>query len=117
LPDAMPYRNILVLNRIHIGDCLFTTPALRALRTGFPGARIVVTVPESNRDLFTANPNVDEILPRPRRGLPAKREFVRAVRAQRFDLVLSFQERTLFYALAAQGSGAQMSVATLYWPT
>jgi lipopolysaccharide heptosyltransferase II len=113
----MTYENILVLNRIHIGDCLFTTPALRALRAGFPRARIVVTVPESNRDLFLANPSVDEILPRPRRGLRAKQAFLRAVRERGFDLVISFQERTLFYALATRRSGAKMSVATLYWPT
>jgi lipopolysaccharide heptosyltransferase II len=113
----MPYRNILVLSRMHIGDCLFTTPALRALREAFPDARIVVTVPESNRDLLIANPNVDELLPRPRSGLRAKREFVRSVRARGFDLVISFQERTLFYALAARFSGARMTAATLYWPT
>jgi lipopolysaccharide heptosyltransferase II len=113
----MGYRNILVLNPTHIGDCLFTTPALRALREGFPEARIVVAVPENACDLFVANPQVDELLLRPCSGARRKMQFLRAVRRRRFDLVVSFKERTLLYALAARVSGARLTVASPYWRT
>src|SRR5438309_8897154 len=113
----MGYRNILVLNPSRIGDCPFTTPALRALRMGFPDARIVLMVPENASDLFVASPHVDELLPRPRRGLSRKCGLLRTIRRRRFDLVVSFKERTMFYALAARLSGSQMTVASLFWQT
>lgn len=32
------YKNILVINTMHIGDLMLVTPALRTLRTNYPGA-------------------------------------------------------------------------------
>ena len=59
-------RKILVLNRNHIGDCLLTTPTLRALKRRFSHAHLSVSVPYAHRDLLAANPYVDEIVPRPK---------------------------------------------------
>lgn len=95
-------RRILVLNRNHIGDCLLTTPMLRALKRRFPRAHLAVSVPASNLDLLVTNPHVDEIVVRPEIGQwTAKFRFAFQARRRGYDLILSLQEKSKFYAWAA----------------
>jgi lipopolysaccharide heptosyltransferase II len=104
-------RRILVLGRSHIGDCLLTTPAIRAVRRRFPEAWLDVSIPRSNSDLLAGNPHMDEILYRPPRSeWLAKARFVHTLRQRRYDLVVSFQEKSLFYGWAAGMSGAPRRV-------
>jgi lipopolysaccharide heptosyltransferase II len=104
-------RRILVLGRSHIGDCLLTTPAIRALRRRFPDAGLHVAIPEENRDLLASNPYLDEILFRPRRDdWPGKTAFALAVRRHEYDLVVSFQEKSFFYGWVAGASGARRRI-------
>src|SRR5262245_9132508 len=94
-------RRLLVLGRSHIGDCLLTTPALRALRRRFPDARLDVAIPRSNHDLLAANPNIDTLIFRPPRSRwAAKVRFAEQIRRGSYDLVVSFQEKSLFYGWA-----------------
>jgi len=94
---------ILVLNRNRIGDCLLTTPLLRALKRGFPGAELEVAIPESNRDLLATNPHVDRIIVRPRiRSWAGKARFGFRLRRRGYDLILSLQEKSNFYAWTAR---------------
>jgi lipopolysaccharide heptosyltransferase II len=100
-------RRILVLGRSHIGDCLLSTPAIRALRRRFPAASLDVAIPRSNLDLLAANPYLDELIFRPRRGdWAGKMRFARRVRRRGYDLVVSFQEKSLFYGWVARCSNA-----------
>ncbi|MBI3909330.1 MAG: hypothetical protein HY320_00150 [Armatimonadetes bacterium] len=100
-PALSEFRRILVLNRSHIGDCLLTTPTLRALRRGMPRAHLGVSVPAANRDLLACNPHIDEIVPRPRRTRWLQKfNFALEIRQWKPDLVISFQEKSIFYALA-----------------
>jgi len=95
-------RRILVLNRNHIGDCLLTTPMLRALKRRFPRAHIAVAVPASNRDLLVTNPHVDEIVIRPEiQSWAAKIRFALETRRGHYDLIISVQEKSKFYGWAA----------------
>ena len=59
---AAELSNILVLQLCPIGDTLFGTPALRALRARFPRARISVVTWASNRDILAGNPHIDRIV-------------------------------------------------------
>lgn len=94
-------RKILVLNRNHIGDCLLTTPLLRALKRRFPRAKLEVSIPASNEDLLATNPHVDRIVPRPKlSSWAAKFRFALDIRAEEYDLIISLQEKSLFYAWA-----------------
>jgi heptosyltransferase II len=94
---------ILVLNRNHIGDCILTTPMLRALKRRFPRAQLTVSVPAANRDLVVTNPHVDEILIRPEtqtlRTWHRKIQFGFELRRRRFDLIISLQEKSVFYGI------------------
>lgn len=53
---------ILAVSCTAIGDTLMSTPALRSLRLAYPGAHIALLVNPPYRDLFAANPDVDELI-------------------------------------------------------
>jgi ADP-heptose:LPS heptosyltransferase len=113
----MTFHRILLLNRNHIGDCLFTTPAIRALRSAYPEAVLVAAVPPANHDLLASNPCLSEVLVRPLRGVSEQLRLLREVRRRQFDLVISFQEKSFFYAALARLSGARLTVSLQHWRT
>jgi ADP-heptose:LPS heptosyltransferase len=113
----MTFQRILLLNRNHIGDCLFTTPAIRALRTAYPEAVLVAAVPPMNQDLLASNPCLSEVLVRPLRGVSTHLQLLREIRRRKFDLVISFQEKSFVYAALARLSGARLTVSLQHWRT
>jgi ADP-heptose:LPS heptosyltransferase len=113
----MSFQRILLLNRNHIGDCLFTTPAIRALRTAYPEAVLVAAVPPTNEDLLASNPCLSEVLVRPLRGVSTHLQLLREIRRRKFDLVISFQEKSFVYAALARLSGARLTVSLQHWRT
>jgi lipopolysaccharide heptosyltransferase II len=62
--SKLTFDNILLLNLNHIGDILFTTPAIRALRETYPEARITAVVLSGLEDLLKHNPCVDQTIGR-----------------------------------------------------
>ncbi len=56
-------KNILLIRPDHLGDVLFLTPALRALRLAQPEAKITVLVGKWAKDLLLLNSDVDEVIP------------------------------------------------------
>lgn len=61
-PAAEVPRKLLVIRPDHIGDVLFTTPALHALRRAFPEAHITALVGPWAAPILTRNPDVDAVL-------------------------------------------------------
>jgi len=55
-------RRILLIRPDHIGDVLFTTPALRILRRALPGAHIAYLVGEWAYDVVARNENINEAI-------------------------------------------------------
>jgi len=86
-------RRILVGLLLPIGDTLFTTPALAALRRRFPRAEITALVSASNAGILDGNPDVARrvVLPALRAERAAARFVagVRGLRAERYDLILN----------------------------
>jgi predicted lipopolysaccharide heptosyltransferase III len=85
---------ILLVRLRLIGDVVFTTPAIGALRRRFPDARITYLVEAPAEPVVRHHPALDEIIvvQRPR-GLARLRydlALARRLRAQRFDLVIDF---------------------------
>jgi lipopolysaccharide heptosyltransferase II len=81
---------ILLVRLRAIGDVVFTTPALRALRQRFPDAHITYIVEPPAADVIRTNPHVDELIVAPRRHLFADIALGRRLRASRYDLAIDF---------------------------
>jgi heptosyltransferase-2 len=100
-------KRILIVSVNWLGDILFMTPAIRAIRRAFPKAYIACLVPPYGKDLLVGNPHLDEvILLREERGLKGWRHWgsmVRQLKAGRFDEVYLFHRsftRTMLTWLA-----------------
>ncbi len=119
---ARPWRRLLVVRPDHLGDLLFLTPALRALRAAFPRAEIVALVGPWGAEVLQHNPWVDRVLAfpfpwfdrRPRRSAfdAAHRlwRLVRRLRDERFDCALSFRADFWWGALALALAGIPVRV-------
>lgn len=93
-------QNILIIKLSSLGDVVHALPALRALRTKYPGARISWMVNRGLEGILEGNPDLDEVILFDRkrwgrwRDCGAMRElkaFVLGLRNRRFDLVLDLQ--------------------------
>ncbi|MCX6023433.1 MAG: glycosyltransferase family 9 protein [Chloroflexi bacterium] len=98
-PDAepaiphIPQRGrLLVLLLCPIGDTLFATPTLRALRRAYPDTAITVVAHPTNRPLLEDRPDVDHLLTHPTRARASwagVRRDLAALRTAPFDLGVS----------------------------
>ena len=77
-----------------IGDVVFTTPAIRALRQRFPDAHITYIVEPAAAPVVAGNPHLSSVVvSRGRRGLHGVLDdltLVRRIRAEHYDLVIDF---------------------------
>ena len=100
---------ILLIRLRLIGDVIFTTPAVRALKQHVPRAELTYLVEPLAAPVLAGNPHLDEIMTIPRSpGVQRVRDDVawaRRLRARRFDLVVDFhggpRSRWLTWATAA----------------
>jgi lipopolysaccharide heptosyltransferase II len=85
---------ILIVRLREIGDVVFTTPAIAALRTRFPDAHLTYIVEPAAAPVVAANPHLNDVIVAPRRrgplGLIADVALGRRLRAARFDLAIDF---------------------------
>lgn len=83
---------ILLIRLRLIGDVVFTTPVIRALKRRFPDARLAYLVEREAAPIVTGNPHLDEVIVVPRtRGVRRLLDDLRlalALRRRRFDLVV-----------------------------
>ena len=63
-PEEMKdtFSRILILNQNWLGDVLFSTPAIRALRQRYPQAHITCLAPRRVAEVLSHNPNLNEVL-------------------------------------------------------
>lgn len=104
-----------------IGDTLFTTPAIRALREARPSARIDALVYRSNAPILEHNPDVDDLLVHPVarpirewRRLPG---LVRELRRRRYGLAIEFSgpSRHLTSLIGGIPRRVQTPFPSLWW--
>ncbi len=85
---------ILVIGPNWMGDLIFMTPALRAIRRAFPESHLVCLAPARGLDLLKGNPHLNAVIEAPESrgvaGLFRWRGLVRRLRAERFDTVFLF---------------------------
>ena len=106
------YRNILVINLMHLGDLMLVTPVLRTLRANYPQARITLLADKKLRDLVEYNPHLDECLLLDKKGEDnhplAFCKFIMKVRSRHYDLVINLHRNERASALAAFSGGGQI---------
>lgn len=85
--DPTKVNNILIVSSTAIGDTLLSTPAIRAVRTAYQDARIVLHVRNKHRELFEENSNIDRIIPY-YGGYKKFWKTIREFRTENFDLVV-----------------------------
>jgi lipopolysaccharide heptosyltransferase II len=94
-------RRILAVNLNYLGDALFTTPALGALRERYPAATLDVLAGARAGAVLSGDPAISRLLLRPPHGGLGRAEaLLRALRAGDYDAVVFFQS-TLANALLA----------------
>lgn len=92
-------RRVLLIRPDHLGDLLFTTPALAELRHALPDAHITYLIGPWSREVVARNPNLDEIQTCAFPGFRRERQgtlepyrllwrLAREVRKQRYDLAV-----------------------------
>ncbi len=82
--------NILLVRLREIGDVVFTTPAVRAVRHHFPDASITYIVEPAAADVIRLNPHIDDVIVAPRTHLLADIALGLRLRARQYDLVIDF---------------------------
>ena len=106
IPD---YKNILVINTMHIGDLMLVTPALRTLRANYPKARIALLTDKPLADLVRCNENIDECILIDKhgrdKGILALIRFIRQIRKRHFDLVINYHRNERASAIASFSGG------------
>ena len=103
-----PPRRILAIQLRRLGDLILTTPALRALKEGWPRARITVLTERPFDDVLAGNPAVDEVLLH-QRGALSSLACGAGLRRGRFDVVLDFHGNPSSARLAWQ-TGAPLRI-------
>jgi len=105
--------HILLARLRLIGDVVFTTPLIRALRRRFPDAHLTYLVEPPAVPVLLGNPHLNELLVLPRRsGLARLRDdaaMARRLRRARFDVAIDFHggPRSAFLTWA---TGAPMRI-------
>jgi ADP-heptose:LPS heptosyltransferase len=87
-------RRILLLALLPIGDSLFITPTVQALRARYPGAYIAALARPLNAPILRCVPAVDEVITLPPlawgAGLPARLAMLFGLRHYHFEVAVDF---------------------------
>jgi len=111
----LEYKKILIINPFGIGDVLFTTPLLHALKKAMPEASLAYLCNSRSREILKDNPYIDRIFVYDRDEFEAVRSssffawlrkifaFIQDIRKERFDaaLDLSLNKEYGFFSLCA----------------
>lgn len=115
-PDALPQavRKILVVQLGDIGDVVWTTPTLWALREAWPEASLSILLRAGSGCLLEADPSLPEIF-EVQRGRIEQIRLVKKLRDRRFDIVFDLRADDRG-AIMSRLTGAPVRIAQ-YYPT
>jgi len=111
--DDRQYRRILIVEVNWLGDVLFSTPLIKAIRGKFKNAHIACLANPRTKEMLEHNPRIDEIIIYDEKGehksLAGKVRLIALMRKKKFDLALllhrSFTKALITY-LAGIGERA-----------
>ncbi|MGQ9462630.1 MAG: glycosyltransferase family 9 protein [Candidatus Fervidibacter sp.] len=99
------HERVAILTLNHIGDVLFTEPAIAALRAGYTNATLIVVTSPEAKAVLANHPAIDELWERERTFVGWVRLTLQ-LRALSPSLVVSFSPSSLRLALASFLSGS-----------
>lgn len=98
---------ILIVNVNWVGDVLFSTPAIRAIRQHYPDAYIACMVVPRCKEILELNPHLNELIiydeDEVHKSLLGKLKLISALKKRHFEMVFLFHRsltRTLMVALS-----------------
>ncbi len=87
-------KRILVFNVNWLGDVLFTTPAIRALRKNYPDSYIACIAPQRCAQLLQDNPSINEFISFDQqnglKGILSSMRLILSLKKKQFDIVFLF---------------------------
>jgi ADP-heptose:LPS heptosyltransferase len=96
----MAFRKICVIHLNQIGDLVFSLPLLKALKENSPTPTVHSVIRPHLKDLLIHSPYVDHVLYR-ERGIKNKLGFLREIRRNRYDLLITLSRAEESLLLAA----------------
>ena len=112
---------ILLALLLPIGDTLFATPAIHALRRRYPDARMTALVYPTNKGILDNNPDIDDFLLWPTRQSTRNTlnfpRLIRKVRRTRYDQSVEFASYLAWFTKLATGIPRRtyMKMPGLWW--
>jgi len=86
--------NIVVFTKNWLGDVIFETPAIRAIKENFPNSHLIAITPRPCVPILEANPYVDEVIPfndrKEEKGFVRKWRFIQKLRERPIDKAYLF---------------------------
>ena len=111
-------KRILIVSVNWMGDLIFMTPAIRAIRRAYPEAHIACLAPSRGMDLLKGHPHLNEVIPlRESRGFPGLFRWgsvVRQLRAGAYDTAFLFH-RSFTRAAVVWLSGIRERIGYRTW--
>ena len=102
--DITAVQKVLILKMRYIGDTVLTTPLIRALRDGFPSARIDIGVNQGSDQILVGHPFIGKLWrfdPNSSSGrFRSGADLVQSIRREKYDLVadLTCNDRTALFS-------------------
>jgi ADP-heptose:LPS heptosyltransferase len=108
--DPSGIQRILLIRLRRIGDVVMTTPAITAVREGFPSAKITYVIDDPYKELVEGHPALDSIIILPKKlGLRGFLDHIRRIRKDDYDVVIDFHGGPRAWLLTLF-SGARLKV-------
>jgi heptosyltransferase-2 len=103
IKDKDAIKKILVITLSNIGDIVLTTPVLSVLKREFPAARIDVLCGPNGKEIFSGHPFVYDFIMYDKLSKPHfKKELIRKLRINRYDLVVDLKNSLLPLLIGAR---------------
>lgn len=125
LPEDPGIRRILIIKWSALGDLVMASALMEDIRRAFPDAEIHLNTQPANHKLFAADPRFARLITLETRNRPDKLrallQWLRAIRAGRYDLVIDLQTsdrtRMLLGLLQLTGKGIRHRIGNHgFWP-
>ncbi|HDN95279.1 MAG TPA: lipopolysaccharide heptosyltransferase II, partial [Nitrospirae bacterium] len=88
--SAVNKQKILIRSVNWIGDAVLTIPAIKAIRNAFPEAHISLLTKPWTAEIFSGNPDIDEIIlyDKTFKGITGKFRLAKILRSSCFDTAI-----------------------------